>query len=78
MSLGEITGTVGVSLLLFAFALNILNRVSTRSGVYLLLNMVGAALACWSSYLISFWPFVVLEGVWTISSALMYFKKETK
>lgn len=31
-----------------------------------LLNFVGAALACYSSYLISFMPFVVLEGVWAI------------
>ena len=30
------------------------------------LNFVGAALACYSSYLIDFMPFVVLEGVWAL------------
>jgi hypothetical protein len=29
-----------------------------------LLNFVGAALAGYSSYLIAFMPFVILEGVW--------------
>lgn len=78
MSIGEITGTAGVSLLLLAFALNILDKISTRSLLYLLLNVAGAALACWSSYLIRFWPFVVLEAVWTLSSAVMIFKHKRK
>ena len=76
MNTGEITGTAGVSLLLLAFALNLLNKLSTQSTTYLLLNIVGAALACVSSYLIRFWPFVILEGVWTLSSALLLFKKK--
>lgn len=76
MNIGEITGTAGVSLLLLAFALNLLNKLSTQSTTYLLLNIVGAALACVSSYLIRFWPFVILEGVWTLSSALLLFKKK--
>jgi hypothetical protein len=29
------------------------------------LNFVGGALACYSSYLIHFMPFVVLEGTWS-------------
>jgi hypothetical protein len=78
MTIGEITGTVGVSLLLLAFALNLLNKISTQSRPYLVLNIAGAALACWSSYLISFWPFVVLEGVWTLSSLVMLLKSEKK
>ena len=32
-------------------------------------NLVGAGLACWSSYLIGFLPFVVLEGVWALAAA---------
>ena len=68
MNAGEITGTIGVTLLLFAFALNLLNKLEARSSTYLLLNIVGAGLACLSSYLIAVWPFVVLEGVWTLSS----------
>jgi hypothetical protein len=74
MSAGEWVGTIGVSLLLIAFALNLANRLSSTSSSYLLLNIIGAALAGTSSYMISFWPFVVLEGVWTISSIVMLVK----
>jgi hypothetical protein len=28
------------------------------------MNLVGASLACYSSFLIRFTPFVVLEGTW--------------
>lgn len=68
MSVGEWIGTAGVSLLLLAFALNLLGKLNSKSTAYLLLNIIGAALACWSSYIIHFWPFVVLEGVWALSS----------
>jgi len=75
MNAGEIIGTLGVSLLLLAFALNLTNRLSVNSVYYLLLNVLGAALACVSSYLIRFWPFVILEGVWMISSLILLIKK---
>lgn len=68
MSVGEWIGTAGVSLLLLAFALNLLGKLNSKSTAYLLLNIIGAALACWSSYIIHFWPLVVLEGVWALSS----------
>lgn len=74
MSSGEIVGTIGVSLLLLAFALNLAGRLSSASRVYLWLNITGAGLACLSSYMIAFWPFVVLEGVWTLSSLVMLLK----
>lgn len=74
MSWGELTGTIGVSILLLAFGLNLANKLTAGSRTYLLMNTIGAALAGVSSYLISFWPFVVLEGVWTISSLIMYLR----
>ncbi|PBQ34888.1 hypothetical protein CNR22_12195 [Sphingobacteriaceae bacterium] len=58
-------------MLLIAFAFNLANKWSSTSAKYLLLNVIGAGLACISSYLIHFWPFVVLEGVWTLSSLIM-------
>ena len=76
MSSGELIGTLGVTLLLLAFALNLAGRLRSDSLVYLLLNVVGAGLACLSSYLIRFWPFVVLEGVWMISSTVMLLKRK--
>jgi hypothetical protein len=74
MNSGELVGTLGVSLLLIAFALNLANKLSATSRTYLLLNIIGAGLAGLSSYMIQFWPFVVLEGVWTISSIYMLIK----
>lgn len=74
MSSSELLGTIGVTLLLIAFALNLAKKLSSNSKVYLSLNVTGALLACISSYLIAFWPFVVLEGVWTISSLFMLLK----
>lgn len=75
MTLGEITGTLGVSILLLAFALNLKGVWSHHSMPYLVLNILGALLACISSVMIRFWPFVVLEGVWTVSSAIMLIKQ---
>lgn len=71
MTSGDIVGTIGVTILLIAFAFNLANKWSSTSVKYLLLNIVGAGLTCVSSYLIHFWPFVVLEGVWTLSSLIM-------
>jgi hypothetical protein len=71
MSSGEWIGTLGVSILLIAFGLNLLKKLQANSTLYLFLNVLGGALACISSLLIHFWPFVVLEGVWAISSLVM-------
>ncbi len=76
MTAGEIVGTLGVTLLLIAFALNLANKLSATSTSYLLMNCIGACLAGVSSYMIAFWPFVVLEGVWTLSSLVMLFRRK--
>jgi hypothetical protein len=57
-------GSAGVALLLLAFLLNIARLMPAAGRPYLLANLLGASLACYSSYLIGFMPFVVLEGVW--------------
>ena len=64
----EWVGAAGVSMLLLAFVLLQMNRVDKVGLIYLSLNTVGAALACLSSYMIDFLPFIVLEGVWAVSS----------
>ncbi len=75
MSLSDWIGTIGVTLLLIAFALNITKKISPDTTTYLLLNIFGAGLAGVSSYMIQFWPFVVLESVWVIASLIPLFKK---
>jgi len=77
MTLADWIGTTGVTLLLIAFALNISKKISASSKFYLLLNILGAGLAGVSSYLIQFWPFVVLESVWVIATILALVKPST-
>ncbi|RYG44421.1 MAG: hypothetical protein EOO01_19550 [Chitinophagaceae bacterium] len=43
--------------------------VKPESAAYYSLNLIGAALAGYSSWLIDFMPFVVLEIFWVIVSA---------
>ncbi len=59
-------GSVGVAVLLVAFLLNLFKVLRADGYLYMGLNLVGAGLACYSSYLIGFMPFVVLEGVWAV------------
>jgi hypothetical protein len=62
----EAIGFVGVTLLLVAFFLNLFRLVKADGFSYLALNLIGASLACASSYLIDFLPFVLLEGTWAV------------
>lgn len=77
MALSDWIGTIGVTLLLIAFALNIAKKLSATSKTYLLLNILGAGLAGVSSYMIEFWPFVVLESVWVIATLIALLKPQT-
>ena len=63
-------GFVGVSLLLAAFFSNLFRLIRAEALVYIALNLIGAALACYSSFLIGFMPFVLLEGCWAIVAAV--------
>ena len=78
MSYSTLTGTLGVSLLLFAFYLNITGKLKSTDKVYLLMNLLGAATSCYASWLINYIPFVVLEGVWSLVSANAIYKALVK
>ena len=56
--------------MLVAFFLNLMKALRADGWLYLLMNFVGAGLACYSSYLIRFMPFVVLEGTWAAVAAM--------
>lgn len=75
MSVSSLIGSIGVTILLLAFLLNLLQKLKANSALYLTMNVVGAGLACISSILIDFWPFVILESVWAIASLIPLFKK---
>jgi hypothetical protein len=68
MSYNEIIGTIGVGLILLAYFLHTARFIPNNGKLYFVLNIFGAALACYASFLIGFAPFVVLEGTWTIVS----------
>jgi predicted membrane protein len=81
METSTIFGTVGVSLLLIAFLLNLFRIIKEDSLPYILLNIGGAAIACAASVMIEFIPFVVLEVIWTlvgIAGLIRYFTKKKK
>ena len=65
-----VIGSAGVTLLLVAFFLNLMKALRADGWLYLLMNFAGASLACYSSYLIRFMPFVVLEGTWAAVAAI--------
>ena len=66
MSGANIVNSAGVFLILAAFFLLILGKVKPENRVYLLMNLIGAGLACFGSWLIQAIPFVVLEGTWAV------------
>jgi hypothetical protein len=66
----DLIGSIGVALLLIAFFANIMGWLKSDSLGYSGINLIGASLSCFASYLINFLPFVVLEGVWAIVAAI--------
>ena len=78
MSFSDAVGTAGVALILIAFIVNLLGVLGQRSSQYLLLNLVGAALACLASLLIGFLPFVILEGVWALAALAGLVRRNTQ
>jgi hypothetical protein len=64
MKLSDVLASIGVIILLIAFLLNLYKKLPSQSKTYSALNLIGAAICCLSSYLIRFYPFIVLEGVW--------------
>jgi hypothetical protein len=66
MLFANIVNSAGVFLILTAFFLLIFGRVKPDNRWYLLMNLVGAGLACYGSWLIRAYPFVVLEATWAL------------
>ncbi len=64
MKTSDIIASLGVIILLIAFLLNLYKKVSAESRTYTLLNFIGAATCGFASFLIKFYPFVVLESIW--------------
>lgn len=74
MNTSDWIGFIGVTILLAAFLLNLLNKISAKSLTYILMNAIGAGLACLASVLINYVPFIILEGAWTSVSLVSLFQ----
>ena len=73
MKFSDILASVGVIILLIAFLLNLYKKLPAQSKLYGTMNLIGAGVCCFSSYLIRFYPFVLLEGVWAFIALLSLF-----
>jgi hypothetical protein len=75
MSTSNIIASIGVTLLLVAYFLNLFKLLAHNSKLYGVLNVAGAGLACYASIMIGFLPFVILEGIWAFVALVGMFRK---
>jgi hypothetical protein len=64
MKVSDILASIGVGVLLIGFLLNLFNKIKADGKLYAWLNFLGAAMCCYASFLIRFYPFIVLEAIW--------------
>ena len=67
-------GFIGVFQILLSFILNITGKIKTKDLSFILLNLIGAGMACLASILMKYLPFIILEGVWTLVSLISLVK----
>ncbi|MFC4723590.1 hypothetical protein ACFO5O_14770 [Geojedonia litorea] len=79
MTLVDWIGFLGVFQILLAYVLNSIGNITNKGLVFILLNLIGATMACVASILLNYWPFIILEGIWALVSlyALFNYKKTT-
>jgi hypothetical protein len=70
----DIIGMIGVGLTLLAYFGGIFNWIDSKGKLFYMTNVLGAGLACYASLLIRYWPFVILEGTWSIISFVGWLK----
>ena len=74
MAFNELIGTIGVGLILVAYFCSVFKVILTNGKLFFATNIIGAGLACYASVLINYWPFIILEGMWTLVSIVGLFK----
>lgn len=68
MTYNDLIGTIGVGLILLAYFLATEKLMRSDGKPFYVINIIGAGLACYASWLINYWPFVILEGTWVLVS----------
>ena len=79
MNISDWIGFIGVFLILIAYFLNEINQVTNKDIAFILLNLIGASLACLASILINYVPFILFEAAWalvSLVSLINYLKKK--
>ena len=74
MNIPDSIGSFGVAILLLAYLLNLLKKISSESISYILMNLIGAGLACLASVIINYVPFIILETAWMLVSFISLIK----
>lgn len=74
MNITDWIGAIGVFLILLAFFLNIRGLIANTDLSYMLLNFIGASIACFASILLDYVPFILLEGIWALVSLMALIK----
>jgi hypothetical protein len=82
MTITDWIGFTGVGILLLAYFLTLINKTNNNSFLFLGMNILGAGIACYASIRLAYWPFILLEGIWTLVSLfalvkIIYSKKTT-
>jgi len=68
--MGQLVQIFGSVLILVSFGLAQLQRLSTRSRPYLVLNLAGSAILAADAAAGAQWGFLLLEGAWALVSLL--------
>ncbi len=71
-------GFAGVFQILLAYVLNVIGKVDKHDLTFILLNLIGAGMACYASVLMDYIPFILLEGIWasvSLISLIKYFQR---
>lgn len=74
MLISDYIGSFGVFIILLAYFLNAFVFKNKNSFIFYLMNVVGSSIACYASYLIQYFPFVILEACWSIISCVALLK----
>jgi len=74
MSIENWIASFGVGVLLIGFFLNVFGYLDSKSKVYSLLNALGGIISCYASWLAAFYPFVVLNLIWSITAIISLLK----
>jgi hypothetical protein len=71
-------GFFGVFLILLAYFFNTIGKVKSNNLIFIVLNLIGAIMACLASILLNYIPFIILESTWAIISLVALFKQILK